>query len=35
VRVHNRAANLAGRLRPNRRQNQRETPEKQQPERSQ
>jgi hypothetical protein len=35
VRVHNRAADLAGRLRPNRRQDQRETPEKQQPERSQ
>ena len=35
VRVHNRAADLAGRLRLNRRQDQRETPEKQQPERSQ
>jgi hypothetical protein len=28
VRVHHRAADLAGRLRQNRRQNQRETPEK-------
>ena len=35
VRVHHRAANLAGRLRLNRRQGQRETPEKHQPERSQ
>jgi hypothetical protein len=35
VRVHNRAADLAGRLRQNRRQSQRETPEKEQPERSQ
>ncbi len=35
VRVHNRAADLAGRLRLNRRQDQRETPEKEQPERFQ
>jgi hypothetical protein len=35
VRVHHRAADLAGRLRLNRRQDQRETPEKHQPERSQ
>jgi hypothetical protein len=35
VRVHHRAADLAGRLRLNRRQDQRETPEKKQPERSQ